>query len=155
MKKKLILAICFSLVVCFCVSVASVSNASLFSDYQTVNCYPNLTENKTSEVNVLPIKYFKCISEVVFEPWKAGTWKLSLIGKNPYWFHQASGAVQVAWKDYNGDRNWHVFTEQNVNYGLFTNIILYSGTKSITYRIRFANQHDMGGYISATPLFMY
>lgn len=135
--------------------MATVSSASMFTDYQTVNCYSNLVENRTSNVEVMPIKYFDCISEVMFEPWRTGTWKLSLIGKNPAWYQKPCGAVQVAWKDCRGDNQWHVFAEQNVIFGIFTNIILYSGKSSISYRVRLANQADLGGYISATPLFMY
>lgn len=128
----------------------------MFSDYETVTIYFNsLVENQTSYVSVDAFKYTYNISEVTFAPNSSGTWNLSLTGTNPFWYAQPSGAVEVAWKDYQGDNQWHVFTVENVIYGAYTNIILYSGSASISYRIRLANQADFPGYISTTPLFLY
>ncbi|MEA3464254.1 MAG: hypothetical protein U9R14_04250 [Patescibacteria group bacterium] len=133
----------------------AVYNGDMFSDYETITGYANLTENQTSYVSVSAFPYTYNISEVVFEPNSSGTWNLALTGTNPFWYGQPSGAVEVAWKDYQGDNQWHVFTVQNVIFGSYTNITLYSGSASISYRIRLANQADVPGYISATPLFLY
>jgi hypothetical protein len=128
----------------------------MFEDYQSVVGYPNLSENQTLNVVTDAFQYTYEISEVIFESWKSGTWNLALTGLNPLWYMQPSGAVEVAWKDINGDNQWHVFVSgQNVMFGFYTNIILYSGSASISYRIRLANQNEVGGPISVTPLFLY
>ncbi|MFC1613200.1 hypothetical protein ACFL23_02595 [Patescibacteria group bacterium] len=62
MTKKAFLVVCF-LVVCFCVSMATVSNGFMFNEYETLYCYSNLVENKTSSVSAHTFPHFHAISE--------------------------------------------------------------------------------------------
>ncbi|MDA3840303.1 MAG: hypothetical protein PF572_04400 [Patescibacteria group bacterium] len=137
------------------INANAVYQGDMFADYETIWYYQNLIENETTNVDVTAFVYTSTISQVRFAPNTIGTWKLSLTGTNPFWYALPSGAVEVAWKDSQGDDLWHVFTVENVLYGVFTNITLNSGSASISYRIRLANQADVPGYISATPLFLH
>lgn len=134
----------------------AIYQGDMFEDYETVTVLSaNLTEGNTTNVSVDSFLYSQNIVEAYFAPGVAGTWELKLLGLNPLWYQELSGAAEVAWKDSQGDNQWHTFTQRNVNFGWFTNVTLYSGSASISYRIRFACQYEVGGMISATPIFLY
>lgn len=131
--KKILVA---GIVVCF---VMTMFTSAVFAGNDSITCYSFRGDSGTQSFAV----YQHSTSEVMFQPWKTGTWRFEAYHFNSLMCNQYVN-VFAYWRDAsNPNDSWHYFNSGTACFNVFQyKFDCYSGKSAISYKFVLVNYSD-------------